>query len=428
MGRRILLIQSYLGGNEPPALPLGLVVLAARLPNDEVRLLDLNTESEPFEKLEQTIGGFRPEIVGISLRNIDSTNKRKVTFYYEYLKPTLKLIRRQDIDVKIILGGAGFSMFAEQIMQDALEVDFGVYREGEEILPELLENLNRPEQVKGLYFRSGSEVHFTGIRELPELVGVPAPRWDLVDVTRYAHVFNGVGIETKRGCSLGCIYCPYPFLNGRRYRFKAPTQVVDEIEELHKTYGVQQFSFIDSVFNVPLWHAEKICRELVQRNLKVRWSAWLNESAFTRDFLLSAKSAGCDNFIFSPDGFSDATLRKLGKNIKKDDILRVARIFEESGSVRISYNFFKNPPGQTFSAALQMLLFLFRSKLRLGWKKVSFEINSLRIEPHTGLYRIALGEKSIGPGEELLYPVSYSNPKTRYLDRAFDLLLLMKGK
>ncbi|MFQ5442510.1 MAG: B12-binding domain-containing radical SAM protein, partial [Thermodesulfobacteriota bacterium] len=95
--------------------------------------------------------------------------------------------------------------------------------------------------------------------------------------------------------------------------------------------------------------------------------------------------------------------------------------------VEISYNFFKNPPGQTLQGFLALMLFCIRTKRALG-KRVHFEFNSIRVEPHTALHNIALEEGFVTKGQDLLEPVYYTNPGTRYIERIFNVLLRLKGK
>ena len=79
---KIFLTTSYLGGNEPLVFPLGLAYLKAGLSGHEVRAMDLNASEDPYAELAENLAAFQPDVVGISLRNIDSTNKRIVHFYY----------------------------------------------------------------------------------------------------------------------------------------------------------------------------------------------------------------------------------------------------------------------------------------------------------------------------------------------------------
>ena len=422
---RVLLVQSWLGGSEPLVFPLGLFCLKAALPGHTVRVFDANLAPRPFPELAAVIAEFQPDVVGISLRNIDSTNKRKVVFYYPSLKETIDVVKLHTA-AKIVVGGSGFSMFAQQIMEDEPRIDCGVFLEGEAAFPELLENLDAPGRVRSVYHRQGGAVLFSGAREQADLDAVPLPGRDAVAAYDFRKNPDAIGVETKRGCVLDCVYCIYGFLNGKALRLRAPGRVVDEVESLVRDRGVESFTFVDSVFNIPRHHAEAVCREIVRRGLRVRWSAWFNERGLTREFVELARDAGCRNVILSPDAFSDESLRRLGKNIRTADILACHGLLAGIGGFEVSYNFFKNPPGQTLAATLALLSFALRAKKKMG-PRVHFEFSSMRVEPHTKLHAVALAEGLVRPGESLLFPKYYTNPGTGYIEKLFDLLLALKG-
>lgn len=424
----ILLVQAYLGGSEPPVFPLGLSCLASSLTGHNVKVFDPNVSVNPFTEMADILEDFRPNVVGISLRNIDSTNKRKVVFYYKYLKKMLDVIKDGSCrDSRIIVGGSGFSMFAQEIMEDEQRIDIGILLEGEITFQNFLQNLDTPEKVRSVFFRKDGKIIFTGHGVQIDLNNADFPDRRIIQLDRYKKIPEAIGIETKRGCIYNCIYCIYGFLNGKALRLRKPEKVVDEIERLVKEYGVDRFTFVDSVFNVPFGHAEEICKEIIRRKIKVNWSAWFNEKDLSSEFIELARDAGCNNVILSPDGFSDETLKKLGKNIKKEDILKSYKTLKCIKDIELSYNFFKNPPGQTLIAFLSMIIFCIKSKMEIK-QKVHFEFNSLRIEPHTTLFRLALEEGIIKEDQNLLYPVYYTNRRTAYIDFLLNGVLSIIGK
>ena len=423
---KVFLVQSYLGGAEPPVFPLGLACVKAGLAGHDVRGLDLNTSKRPLDEMAEAIRSFSPDVVGISLRNIDSTNKREVVFYYDYFKKAIEKIKEAS-KARIVVGGSGFSMFARPIMEDEPGIEFGVFLEGEVTFKKLLDNLDDPDRVKGIFYRRSGKVVFTGAPPQVDLDGVEPPDRSMNHVSDYRDIPEAVGIETKRGCALKCVYCIYGFLNGRKYRFRSPEKIVDEIEALQKVHGIDSFTFVDSVFNVPQKHAEEICREIIKRGIKVKWSAWFSEKNITREFVELAREAGCKKVILSPDGFSDRVLKALEKNIAKKDIVESYKLLSNMDGFEICYNFFKNPPGQTLGAFLAVIFFTIRGKLRLKGR-IHFEFNSMRVEPNTKLYDIAVSEGVIKKGEPLLYPRYYTNPGTAYIDKIFNLMLKLKGK
>ncbi len=422
---KVLLIQSYLGGKEPLVFPIGLACLHTALRGHEVRVFDTNTSEKPFEELRTLCAGFMPDVTGISLRNIDSTNKRNVIFYYPFFKDTVSAVKTS-CKAKIVAGGAGFSMFAREILADEPGIDYGIHLEGEIAFPALLQNIENPERVKSVYYRKDGQVMFSGPAPGCDISAFDAPDRSLFAILAYGRHRDAIGVETKRGCNLNCVYCAYGFLNGKNYRLRKPAAIAEEIERL-ALGGTKRFMFVDSVFNIPLPHAEEICRQMIAKKLTVKWSAWFSEKNLSAGFLDLALRAGCDHVILSPDGFSDRTLQALGKNVTNADIQAANQMLRECDGYEISYNFFKNPPGQHIGNFLSMALFCLQSRLRLG-KRVHFEFSSLRIEPHTKLRDIAIKEGLIREDDNLLEPRYYSNRKTAYIEKIFNLALRLKGK
>lgn len=424
----ILLVQAYLGGSEPPVFPLGLSCIVSTVKGHNIKLFDPNISKKPHYELTNIMKEFKPDVVGISLRDIDSTNTRKVVFYYTYFEEMMELLKNNSSeDCKIIVGGSGFSMFAREIMDRNLRIDFGVYLEGENTFPELIENLEEPHKVRGVFYQQHGKIIFTGLREHSDLNNLPPPYRNITGIGQYKDIPDAIGIETKRGCALSCVYCPYGFLNGKEYRLRSPDKIVDEIESLVTNLGIRDFMFVDSVFNIPISHAEAVCREIIKREVVVSWSAWFNDKYMTKEFAQLVKHAGCKKIMLSPDGFSDKALLALGKNMTKEDIRNTYDILKKEDNIEFCYNFFKNPPGQSFITFIRLVFFYLKAKLELR-NKVHFEFNSIRIEPHTKLFQTALREGLISEEENLLYPQFYSKPHTRYIEKFFNLMLRLKGK
>lgn len=433
---RVLLVHAYLGRDEADGLlyPIAIVTLGTVLKQKgyEVRCLDPNPLKRGYDPIGEAVKEFQPDVVGISQRNVDTTQLRDPWLYIKTLQPTVDLIRSIKSDVKIIVGGAAFSLFAEKIVQRTPGIDFGIYQEGEESLPELLENLNQPEKVKGIIIRhQDGSTTFTGHREPPELGKLPIPDRDLVDPRPYFSTMGSIGIETKRGCYLRCIYCSYPFLNGANIRQKSPKQIVDEIYFLKDKYDVPGFMFLDSVFNLPQNHAEEICNELIRRGNKTPWTAWFDMRNITPEFVKLVREAGCKQLSFSPDALEENALKTLRKSFTRKDIDATVKTVSRIPGVRSGYAFFSAPPGTTPLGYLKMLAFFIRWNLTLvPRKKGGVGLSWIRIEPYTEIEQIALKEGIITPEtdllpetEEELLKLFYIHPKMKWTQPISHFLL-----
>lgn len=427
---KIFFIQADQRGQVDLVFPIGISYIAtiAQMRGHEVEVFDPNVESDQEETLRQRLIAFDPDIVAISLRNIDSQITRKLVFYLQFLRPQIDLIKSIVPNKRMVIGGSGFSLFAERIMAIYPELDYGVYLEAEESFPELLENLDHPERVKGIFYRSGTEVFFTGKRQMPDFSNLPCPKRDFFKMERYLiKGKSSMGVQAKRGCALKCAYCTYPFLNGRVIRIRNPVDVVDEIQELQDRWGFDKFMFIDAVFNIPLDHAEAICREMIKRGLHIKWFAYFNEKTITEAFIRLAMQAGCDTFLFSPDGFSEATLKSLGKEISVKDINKVFRIIRRTKDARIGVSFFRTPPGQNLLTFIRILILFVKAKVTLGKRLVGFGLVPIRIEPDTKILEIAIAENICTQETDLVEPVFYQYRPARYIESILTVLVKMRN-
>lgn len=425
---KVLFIQSYLGHNKYfPVYPLGLAYIstASYQKGHEVQIFDPNTTANPYDDLAKCILSFSPQIIGISLRNIDNQYRIAPFYYYKHFQNLLEKVNRMTPHAKIIVGGAGFSMFAEKIMERNPSVDFGIYLEGEESFPELLDNLNKPESVHGIYIRKEGRVLFTGFRPLPDFRKLPIPRRDFVNITPYLNHGESLGIQTRRGCPLKCTYCNYPQLNGNMLRIREVKDICDEIEYLVRQYHIKQFMFADGVFNVPLEHSTAICEEIIQRGLEVKWSAWMELKHIPKNFLLLAIKAGCTSITFSPDAVSQSALNGLQKELNEKDIKDSLKLFigdKDLTMLNVTYSIFVNPPGETFTGILKTIIFYLKAKLCLRGRGGPF-LNWIRLEPETKAFQYALKKGIVTKNIDLLpnnesdlKNMFYTNPSLKYFD------------
>ena len=408
---KVLLIQAPLGrkGGVLSAFPLGLAYLGGALKDVELTVIDPNAEEHPFEKVEKTIAKTNPDIIGLSLRNIDSAISSDVHSYFGVFEDLVALVHKNRSDAKIVVGGTGFSIFPEQIMERLPEIDFGLFLEAEYSLPALLQNLDNPKKVPGLYYRKDGKVHFTGKGCPVDFGALDAPPRELegLNLEWYKKIPHSFGVQTKRGCAFRCAYCTYPYLQGNSCRLRSPKKVVDEIENLVNSHGIESVFFADTIFNYPFDHAREICLEIKKRKLSVKWSAWFKENYVNKQFLLEAQDAGCICFEFSPDGSSQTALDALQKDITIQDIKHTCELISEIKEAKVNYNFLRNVPGENLKSvsSCHKLLPWILAKNR---KQIGFiGFNSIRIYPHTSIYQTSLNQGYLKAGQDLLTPTFY---------------------
>jgi len=414
---RVLLVQalSTEGFSPERVYPIGIVSLATHIGacGHEVDILDMNMEEDPFGALKDRLLSFQPEVVGLSLRNIDPLANKTSSLLPPFFT-AVRLVAALLPGARIIAGGTGFSLFPRRLMLELPEIDYGLVGEGEISLPAFLASLENVPPLKGLCWREGAKVQVMPPARDYDLACYVPPSRELLDPSPYLAGNNyvpPVGIETKRGCPFNCAYCVYPQLQGRSLRCRPPAGVVDEMEVLYKEYGIESVHFTDPVLNIPRGHLEDICREILRRKLPVRWSGFLREDYLDEKNIGLFERAGCECFSFSPDGLCQESLDVLGKNLEEADILRTAELAARSDIITV-YHFMVNVPGETEETCekgirlLERIYDLHERKKNLG----TVVLNNIRILPGTPVEAMAREAGVIGPGTDLLYPVYY-NPE-----------------
>ena len=183
-------------GKQASSPPLGLLTVAALLPRGwTLRLVDLNVRQLSRKDLAWADYAF---VSGMTVQR-DSARR---------------IIRQcKEAGLTVVAGGPLFTGEHEQFP----DVDHFVLNEAELVLPPFLADLER-----------GSARRLYTSPEFPDLHESPVPRWELLDINRYA----SMSIQFSRGCPYECDFCNVTALFGHLPRTKAADQIIAELDGL----------------------------------------------------------------------------------------------------------------------------------------------------------------------------------------------------
>ena len=386
---------------KPLVPPLGLEYLsdALRLAGHEVLFFDLGFR--PPASLFELARRKKPDIIGVSIRNLDDvTLLRK----HNYVPGIVRLVRElhRVSDARIVLGGAGFSILPRELME-VTGADFGISGDGEEAMVGLLNDLGQPQHIPRVWFREGGPsgpVRFS-FEGLSGSWGAGCSPRSLLDYEGYLRRGSSCNVQTKRGCTHRCLYCPEPRVMGQRMRLR-PAEAVAEEFEILASMGVRERVFlVDSEFNLVEEHALEVCRILTERASGVKWVCSMTPKYVTEELIGLMKRAGCDMVIWSVDSVSDATLQSLRKDIEETDVLRVCGWCEKAG---LPYCLALLLGGPAETPDTIKATFRNAGKTRAAFIAVGV---GLRIYPGTGLHEVALAEGQVTRETDFLQPVYY---------------------
>lgn len=402
---RVLLISANAERINMPAPPLGLGLVAAatRRAGHEVTFLDLLSETEPDVAVQRTIEAASPEVIGISVRNIDDQDMQSRRFLLEPVKG-LVAVCRAHTDVPIVLGGAGYSLFPDAAL-DYLDADLGICGEGEAIFPALLEKIRQGQDPSGL---PGVHVAGQGCRTerrfAAELGRLPLPDDNCWLTVPPATPDLWVPVQTRRGCALDCTYCSTANVEGRAVRARSVQPVVEHIRRVAKA-GFERFIFVDNTFNFPLPYAMELCKRIAAARLNIKWRCILYPHHVPEELVAAMAAAGCVEVSLGFESGSNVVLRALNKRFEPEEVRRISDSLAKHGIRRQGF-LLLGGPGETRESVRESLAFA--DSLGLELLKVTVGI---RIYPGTPLARIALEEGMISPADDLLVPRFYLRPE-----------------
>ena len=424
---RVLLINTNLRRDVLAAPPIGLcyVATATEAAGHEVRVLDLCFERSIPAALTQTIEEFSPEVIGISLRNIDNVN---MLHPVSYLPDAAKMVQtiREISKAPLVVGGAGASLSPQGVL-DLIKADFVIVSEGETSFIELLKSmtLGTPaDTIPGVGLIRDGRFHLSS----PRLEGFPSvhpevERW--MDLKKYSKLGACHSVQSKRGCTHRCIYCTYnQVLEGAVMRLRSPVDVVDEIEEALHKYRPEYFEFVDSVFNEPKGYCTEILEEIARRPWEARFTAMgMNPRNLDSEFLKLLWKVGFRSFQVSPESASHTMIRNYGKSLNPDEIVHTAEAINKT-RFTVLWHFLIGGPGETNQTLQETVDFVLRH-LKKGTHPPYHIANfwmGVRIYPGTRLWDIALNEGFITENSDPTEPLWYLSKKLD-LEAAVDQLV-----
>ena len=372
----------------------------------KVLLISANTERINMVTLPLGLGlvaaAVRPDVVGISVRNIDDQNRQSPRFLLEQAGPVVAACRGGS-SAPVVLGGAGYSIFPRAALA-FLRGDFGICGDGEAAFPVLLDRLARledPRGIPGVYV--AGDTADPGRATAEQLDALPL--WDdsLSGLADPASPDLWVPVQSRRGCPNDCSYCSTSHIQGRAIRCRSPRLVVETVARLARA-GFRRCYFVDNSFNIPEAHALELCRGLRDAHLDLEWRCILYPHQVGEELVRAMAEAGCVEVALGFESGCTRVLREMNKRFAPDDVRRVSELLAAHGIRRFGF-LLLGGPGETRESVEESLSFA--RALHLDGLRLTV---GLRIYPGTPLAKRALAEGGIAPGDDLLFPRFYLAP------------------
>jgi len=279
--------------------------------------------------------------------------------------------------IVIILGGPEVSYDAVELLSDYSYIDYIVSGEGEQAFARLLKHLqsesSAPENIEGLYWRDGDEIHGYGFAVLSDLNAMPT----MACALDYADAINSriIYYETSRGCPYKCSYCLSSTTEGVRYL--AMDKVKADLDAIMQS-GTKQLKFLDRTFNANKKRAVDIWRYIVDNPKRLPDMRFHFEICADiiddemLDFLVTVPS-GIFQFEIGIQSANEAALSAVGRRADIKRLEHVVSTLAEQGNIRLHLDLIAGLPAEDFTSFGRSFDFAYSLRpdtLQLGFLKL----------------------------------------------------------
>jgi anaerobic magnesium-protoporphyrin IX monomethyl ester cyclase len=322
-------------------LNVGFVYIAGslRAAGYEVDYYDAMSLWHKWPDIKKRIEAFKPDVIATTAYTASVIEALKLCNLAKQVNPA----------VVTVLGNVHAAFCYDEILPEEHDVlDYIVRGEGEVTLVELLNCLNAggdPSTVNGLAFwRNGGVVVTPKSHYIHDLDNLPTA-WDLVEWPIYTYRAKKNSrlaiISTARGCKSQCSFCSQQLFWAQTWRARSAENVVNEIEMLSRTYGVEVAMLADELptFDRERW--ERILDLMIERQVPVKllMETRVDDILRDADIMWKYKKAGVEHIYVGVESGSQATLDLFKKDTEVSqskqaiDIINNADIVTETSLV-----------------------------------------------------------------------------------------------
>jgi radical SAM superfamily enzyme YgiQ (UPF0313 family) len=407
----VLLVSTNTMTRPYSVYPLGLdYVIDSIAAGHEVKSVDMNELQGGGQGLASVVEQFRPDVIGISIRNIDNIDEANTETFVDSVRGLVSEIRRCS-RAAVVLGGSGFTILPREFM-DALGADFGLIGEGERfpLLLKAIEGKSPVQDIPGVIVPGGPAVYPAPLRDLRGLSAIPDNSYRPLYLARGGML----NLQTKRGCPFECVYCTYPLIEGTAFRLMDPAEAARNARMLQDA-GAKYIYITDSTVNGSCGHSLEVALEFKKQGVSIPWGGLFAPIAAPGGYYRTLADCGLRHVEFGTEACCDTVLEAYGKPFRVKDVLDTHRQALEAG-LHVAHYLMPGGPGETEETLQESLANCDRLE-----KTVFFLFGGVRIYPNTRLFETALREGQTTADADFLQPSFYWSPGIER-DRAVEII------
>jgi anaerobic magnesium-protoporphyrin IX monomethyl ester cyclase len=351
---------------------------ALKTAGHKVRLAVLGpTPADAFPGL---VAEFQPSVIGYSAMTGEHTALLALNW-------TLKKSAR----FLAVLGGPHAAFRQDVLAEDGL--DAICVGEGDLVFPEFCRRVEAGEAwwlTPTFHAKHDGEIFKNPLAPLVDMTELPPP--DRVILYEAHPKLAGLGIKAfiaGRGCPYRCSYCFNARYNedykglGKVMRARSPSQVVDEIAQVHDQAGIELVAFWDDVFTVkPKGWIEEFCA-LYSRRVGLPFYANLRANSVNDEIIAILAEAGLA-FVWMGVECGDERIANeiLERNLSNEKVIEAARVLQRHKVGIATQNLIGLPVPDPYPVDLKTLDLNIAIRPTYGWSSILYPYPGTPIEAY----------------------------------------------
>jgi tRNA A37 methylthiotransferase MiaB len=319
-----------------------------------------------WDEISRRVEGSKADVFGIS---------SSFTPYYGEALEIARIVKEWDRSKIVVMGGAHVSCDPEGVLKSSF-VDYVVLGEGEIRFPHLLKQIEKGrmrsiEEIDGIGYRVDEEIWINPLQSfIQDLDSLPLPARELLDTDRYRlRKKRSTMIITSRGCPHGCAYCSTHLVMGTSFRRRSPEDIIQEMIECRKRYGIQIFDIEDDNFTFDQKRAKRLMGLIIEtfgeKSLELTAMNGVSFASLDGELLRLMKKAGFDTINLSFVSVDTSIKEKMRRPGVENDFNKVLENADGTDLNVVAYAIF-GMPGQTIEEMVDTLIYLMGKRVLIG--------------------------------------------------------------
>ncbi len=339
--------------------PLGLASIAAYLERQGTGadIVDCYARPDSDRAIRDYLLAEKPAFIGLSCTTSSFHDGIRIA----------EMARQAVPGIKTVFGGPHVSALKEQLFADFPAMDFAVIGEGEETMAELARcGRDDPASVKGIIYRRGTEVSFTGYRDKGlELDDLPFPAYEklagfpssyMLPIFNYPTTPNTSCISS-RGCPYACSYCDRSVFR-RSFRYNSAGYLYEHLRYLRERFGIRHINFYDDQFTFNRQRVEEFTSLMIDRPLGMTFNCAVRAEHIDRELLIRMRGAGCWMMSLGIETGDEELLAQHRQNADLDHLAQKIRMIKDAG-LRTKGLLMMGLPGETEESIRRSMKYVF---------------------------------------------------------------------